>query len=523
MAAISHSPRSHRPVLIVCAVAAAYVVTRIALTWRFPWFVDETIFASFAKEVHGDVIGQFFVAQNDQKGLLPSWMGAGLIALGIEPVTAMRLLSAAGAAVAAACGGLVVRRLYGGREGLATAALIALGPYFLVTASVGIYDAMVTGLVTVGVLLSILIARRPRFATALLLAGVLGAGGLTKPTAWASAAVLPFTLLLFDFRSPDLRQRLLRWGGLSAMAVALGYAIASIARLTPLYDAPAPPLCAPGTQLPAPCSQAQRDLGQIVDHAGDVATNVIWIAAELIGYLTLPGVALAVVGAIVAWRRRRAAAAILGFWAIAVLISVALFSMTANPRYFATAIVPLTGFVAIGGLAVWDALLRRWSGRPRLARGLACALALAALVPAASFETSVLAHPAHAPYPGFDEQQYVTGHGALSPLTALAREIERRGGPYPVRIDAGPYPRKVYSDIGPWGLDLLLNGATVGARRRFDVIARGTSAQRAAARYLVSDGERGDAPPQPGYRLILRIQRPERGAVLRLYERPAAR
>ena len=59
----------------------------------------------------------------------------------------MRVLAAAGAALAAVCGGVIVRRLYGLREGLLTAGLIALGPYFLVNASVGIYDAMVTGLV----------------------------------------------------------------------------------------------------------------------------------------------------------------------------------------------------------------------------------------------------------------------------------------------------------------------------------------------------------------------------------------
>ena len=68
------------------------------------WFVDETTFASFARDVHGD-LGQFFVAEIDKKGLLPSWLGAALISAGIGPVTAMRLLAAAGAALAAICGG----------------------------------------------------------------------------------------------------------------------------------------------------------------------------------------------------------------------------------------------------------------------------------------------------------------------------------------------------------------------------------------------------------------------------------
>ena len=55
-----------------------------------------------------------------------------------------------------------MRRLYGVREGLLRPASIALGPYFLVNASVGIYDAMVTGLVAAAVLVAIRLARSAR-------------------------------------------------------------------------------------------------------------------------------------------------------------------------------------------------------------------------------------------------------------------------------------------------------------------------------------------------------------------------
>ena len=208
MAALPDTRARSGAVLLAGGLAAAFLATRIALTWRFPWFVDETTFASFARDVHGDVASWLFIAESDHKGLLPSWLGAGLISAGIAPVTAMRLLAVAGTALAATCGGLLMRRLYGRREGFLTAALIALGPYFLVTASVGIYDAMATGLVAAAVLASIRLARNPTLYPALALGCILGAGGLTKPTTWAAAIVLPFTLLLFDYRSPEVRRRL---------------------------------------------------------------------------------------------------------------------------------------------------------------------------------------------------------------------------------------------------------------------------------------------------------------------------
>src|SRR3954464_3869762 len=116
MAAAVDTPRERRRLVLAgCLLTAAYLATRVALMWRFPWFVDETTFASFARDVHGDFTN-LFVAESDKKGLLPSWLGAALISAHVDPVTAMRLLAGAGAALAALCGGLIVRRFYGLRE-----------------------------------------------------------------------------------------------------------------------------------------------------------------------------------------------------------------------------------------------------------------------------------------------------------------------------------------------------------------------------------------------------------------------
>ena len=125
----------------------------------------------------------------------------------------------------------------------------------------------------------------------------------------------------------------------------------------------------------------------------------------------------------------------------------------------------------------------------------------------------------HAGYPGKDEDQYVTRHGRAAPTSrAIAQEIKRGGGPYPVQIDAGPYPADRL-DIGPYGLDLMLNGDKIGSSVRYRVVFHGTPAQRAAARYVVTDGELTDAPPRPGFKLIRRIARSDGGAVMRLYVR----
>ena len=310
--------------------------------------------------------------------------------------------------------------------------------------------------------------------------------------------MLPFTLLLFDFGAPLRRRRLLTWLGCALLAIAVGYAITCIARLTPLYDEPLK-------------VNNQRTLGEALRNLGPVLREhwpPLWSALR--GYLSIPGLVLGTVGVIAGVRRQRSATAILGVWTVAVLVSALLLPLVEYPRYFATAMVPLSGFVALGGITVWDALARGAWGSPRLRLAVAAAAAVVALLPATLFEAKVLADPVHASYPGLDQVQYVTATSAQTWLEPFAERIQRGGGPYPVHIALG--------SAYPWGLDLRLNGQAVGDARRFDVFGYGRPAQRAEARYAISDGARSEIPP-PGFKLILRIARTDGGAVTRLYER----
>ncbi|MDX6538072.1 MAG: hypothetical protein QOD37_2413, partial [Gaiellales bacterium] len=42
MATVPETRARHGAVLLAGGLAAAFLATRVALTWRFPWFVDET-------------------------------------------------------------------------------------------------------------------------------------------------------------------------------------------------------------------------------------------------------------------------------------------------------------------------------------------------------------------------------------------------------------------------------------------------------------------------------------------------
>ena len=85
------------------------------------------------------------------------------------------------------------------------------------------------------------------------------------------------------------------------------------------------------------------------------------------------------------------------------------------------------------------------------------------LTPAVRYEGEVLADPVHTPYPGADLEGYIWATSAQTWVDPVAREIERRGGPYPVRIE-------IVSGY-TWGLDLRLNER----RRRLGVGATTSS------------------------------------------------
>ena len=286
-----------------------------------------------------------------------------------------------------------------------------------------------------------------------------------------------------------MRRRLLVWAGYAVLAVALGYAITSIARLTPLYDQP---------MLP---KENHRTLGQVFDDIGpSLRSNGPLQWKAMLGYLTVPGVVLAVIGVISGVRRHRAATAVLGVWTLSVLASALLLALWPYPRYFAAAIVPLSAFVALGTVAVWDAIV----GGTWMSRGWRIAVAavvlLVALTPALSYESQVIADPVETPYPGADLMGFVAAISAQTWVDPVAQQIERRGGPYPVQIGI----TRGYT----WGLDLRLNGSAVGSQRRFDVFSAVPAAMATSVTPARRTNARGRALPHQRRRVQRRPAAP---------------
>ena len=249
------------------------------------------------------------------------------------------------------------------------------------------------------------------------------------------------------------------------------------------------------------------------------------MCTALLGYLTVPGVALAVVGpsspgAATAPPRPSSASGRSRVLASAAAAAAAgPIRATSRPRS-----CPLAGFVALGTVAALGRRRRaRWThgrGSRRRRGGVVVLLALAARGAASTRACS----PTRCTRPIRASIERSTSRSIERADLARRDRAARssaRGGPYPVQIDVGPTRGASTSARG--ASTCCLNGTTIGAERPLSTCScTARRAQRAGARYLITDGAHTDAPPRPGYRLIQRIARSDGGAVMRLYERAGA-
>jgi hypothetical protein len=491
-----------RTARVGAALLVLYIVSHLLLLWRFPWFVDETIFAWFAQTAQGDP-AQRFIALSDHKGLINTWIGAALIHLGIAPMTAMRVISVVAGIVASAATGYLVWRWYRAMMlTLIAAALVAFVPYMFVHDALGVYDAFIAAGSMVALALQLDLARRVRLDLALLLGATWGVLLLAKPTGALAIVLVPFSLMLFDWQSERRVRRLLEWAGLVALALVIAGCMYALTRASAYTYAPAP--------------QYHRSLHDLfTDPFGNWGTVAPAAWDAMWGYLTPPGVVLAVWGAVSVMLRRDRFGLVVVVWSLAAIAAFLLLTDSAYPRYGLQAVPPICILIVMGGDDLWTRATARVSWR-----WLALAAVLLA-IPALLLDGRVLATPKTAPYPGLDRDQYVTLVSNREPVHEAADLIVKRA---PVFTASTPESQRTVVDLNgsPWSALLALNGKRYTATPRFVYMDHTSDhAKVNAARWLIVEGDPPDWLKLSGAHRLKRWERPGGGPSVVLYERGA--
>lgn len=214
-------------------LVAFYFVTRLAFLGDFPIFTDEAIYVRWTQIALDDASWRF-ISLTD--GKQPSFIWIGMVFLKIfgDPLVSLRLVSVAAGFVTLIGVGVLTYELFKNKLAAFIASLVYLViPFAVVYDRLALYDSLLGAFTVWGIYLSILLVRKVRLDIAFIFGFILGGALLTKSSGIFNVFLLPFTLLLFNFKDKEWKKSLLKWGILVLFVVLLGQAIFSVIKLSP--------------------------------------------------------------------------------------------------------------------------------------------------------------------------------------------------------------------------------------------------------------------------------------------------
>jgi 4-amino-4-deoxy-L-arabinose transferase-like glycosyltransferase len=484
------------------AILAFYLATRASMVARLPYIGDEGWHGTFVVQV-AHSLSKLWVSLTIAKEPLVIWIAALFTKVGFEPMVALRLVSLLGGLAAVIVAGLFARHVGGRGAGLAAMAIGAALPFWLVLDTLGLMDALIAAEVAVALYLQVRLAERPGVKTALGLGLVLAAAVLTKESGKSAVALLPLSLLVFDWTSPGVRERLARWMGCAALAVGLAGLAYLWMRSSSLWGE-AEDLRKVPIQYPVRPLSAALD-----DPITALKNSVPEYRADLVWYFTIPLLLAAAGGWVLLLRERLRLALLLTIWIVVPLTAALLLPYSPYARhimFLTPTLVVLAGIGLARGVAF---AAERWGRRRGGPAAIAAGVALA-FTPALVLDARILADPAGAHYPGADTYQYVRGPSGGAIWPGVADEIRKRTGGRPAVV--------MKSAAVTFVLEFLLDDPKL-------TFVYGDDPRAKRAKLIVQDTlPFPDPAGQPlldsgRFRLVRTFHRPRDGYIVRLYER----
>lgn len=238
--------------LIVLFLVALFFATRLTNILSLPIFTDEAIYVRWSQIAKQDAAWRF-ISLTDGKQPLFIWIAINIMRFVSDPLLATRLVS-----VFAGFGALVgimlltlelfkkkrsggiINRMFGQlledkKSAYIAGLLFIVFPFALVLDRMALYDSLVACGMVWSLYAEVLLVRYLRLDVALLAGLIMGTAVLTKTSGFFSIYLLPFSLLLFDFRQKEWRKKLLEWVILAGVAATVAYGMYSVLRLSPFF------------------------------------------------------------------------------------------------------------------------------------------------------------------------------------------------------------------------------------------------------------------------------------------------
>lgn len=316
--------------LIPLIISAVTFILRVVNLLNIPIFTDEAIYIRWAQVGLNDP-AQRYISLTDGKQPLLTWLMYPTLKIFSDPLFAGRFVSVLSGVFAALGIYFLARELFGRKTAVIASIIYIFSPFALLYDRLALYDSLLAGFGVWCLYLSVLLVRRLRLDTALLLGMTAGLGVLTKSSAWIYLMLSPFSIILFDFKSKKKVKRLFIWLGFLTVSTAIAEVMYNSLRLSPWFYL-----------------IRQKNYSFIMTPAEFLKKpfelffpNLNGLMSFLIPYLTLPILLVILIGLVMAVVRKDTKIIYLFLWFIVPFLSLGVIGVVIFPRFILFMVMPL--------------------------------------------------------------------------------------------------------------------------------------------------------------------------------------
>jgi 4-amino-4-deoxy-L-arabinose transferase-like glycosyltransferase len=223
-------------ILLGITLSLVYFLLRLVFLNRFPIFTDEAIYVRWAQIALQDASWRF-ISLTDGKQPMFVWAAMVLMKFIKDPLIAGRLVSVLTGFFTMIGLFVLSYELFKNKTtAFLTSTLYVFYPFAVVLDRMALYDSMVGAFYVWALYFSVLLVRKVRLDIAYTLGFIIGGGILTKTSNFFSIYLLPFLLILFNFKQKDLVKKLSKFILLAIFSAGIGYGLYGILRLSPLFQ-----------------------------------------------------------------------------------------------------------------------------------------------------------------------------------------------------------------------------------------------------------------------------------------------
>lgn len=324
----------------------AVLISRIINLKGIPIFTDEAIYIRWAQIGLNDPAHRY-ISLTDGKQPLMTWAMYPFLKFFEDPLIAGRLVSVSGAALAVIGIYFLAKTLFDRKAAVFSVILYIISPFSMVYDRLALMDSLLAMFGIWCLYLQVLLIKKLKLDVALILGITAGSALLTKSSASFFLYLIPFSLIIADWKKKTRIKSLVKWSGLIILSIFIAQVIYNSLRLSPYFYI-----------IELKNYSFIMTFGEFIKEPFKVLQpNLKGMLLMLTAYLTWPLTAVLIFSLILAIIRKDRIIIYLFLWFFVPFAALAVFANVLYPRFLLFMVMPLYVIAAafLAGLASFAA------------------------------------------------------------------------------------------------------------------------------------------------------------------------